>query len=132
MHVTAVVVRRIDVEIRRAADAAGQVSKDRGGRIAAPVSVPNVINVGCIQNQRTAVIADTVAARPRSGLGLAWMGVFVFLLVIVVAQSMNDLFLVRKFGLAALRKSDTENGNQHEHAKSRESGDKSLHLLGSS
>jgi len=130
--VGSVVVSRVDVEIWRAANVSCEIRQDCSGAVAAPIAVPDVIDVSAAENQRSTMIIDPVTALWLGLAGLARVRVFVLLFVVIVAQTMNNLLLVREFGLAALRKSDTEKENQHEHAKSRESGDKSLHLLGSS
>ena len=68
----AVGVSRIDVEIRRSPDAAGEMSEDGGRIVAGPVAVPDEIDVGRAE-ERSAVVEDAAATdglRARSDL--AW------------------------------------------------------------
>src|SRR6185312_1013206 len=72
MPIAAVVIRGVDVEIGRAANPLSERRKNGVGGVARPVSIPDVVDVGSVQDERSAVIADTVrAAAAMARLSLA-------------------------------------------------------------
>src|SRR6266404_3675623 len=108
--VGSVVVSRVDVKIWRAANVSCEIRQDCSGAVAAPIAIPDVIDVSAAENQRSTMIIDSITALWLGLAGLARVRVFVLLFVVIVAQAMNNLLLVRKLGLT-LRESNTENGN---------------------
>src|SRR5438876_7547856 len=69
MHVAAVIVSGVDVEIRRAAHAASERVENVDGAVL-PASVPNVVNIRTGGDKRPAVIVNAIAALgPRARLG---------------------------------------------------------------
>ena len=69
--IRSVVVRRVDVVVRRAAETAQQGRQDRGRGVARPVPVPDDVRVHAGVHDRSAVVVDAVGgpagelARPR-------------------------------------------------------------------
>lgn len=66
MNASAVEIGRIDIEVRRAADTVTQRGKNRRRRIAGPVSVPDVINMGARSDNRAAMVRDPIGIRLAS------------------------------------------------------------------
>src|SRR5205085_5403813 len=56
----AVGIGGVDVEVRRATDAVSQVGQNRHGRVAAPIAVPDIVNVLGGEHHRAAVVLDAV------------------------------------------------------------------------
>src|SRR5207237_10389839 len=69
MHVAAVIVSGVDVEIRRAAHAASERVENVDGAVL-PTSIPNVVNIRPGGQKRPAGIVNAIAALgPRARLG---------------------------------------------------------------
>jgi hypothetical protein len=86
-----VVIRRVDVEVRRSAEALCQIGEDRSRAVAAPIAVPDVIDVSAAENQRSTMIIDSVTALWLGLADLARVRVFVLIFVVIVSQAMNNL-----------------------------------------
>src|SRR5262249_1595088 len=64
MRIRSVVIGRVDVEIGRPTDIACKIGQNRLSAIAAPVPVPDVVDVGGTQHDGAAMVRDASAARP--------------------------------------------------------------------
>src|SRR6266478_2082385 len=63
----AIKISCVDVEVLRAANLAGQISQN-ADRARVPVPVPDVVDLGCTQQNRSTVVIDIVSAgEPDAG-----------------------------------------------------------------